>query len=649
MEKLKLHSPDITSENIEQIAELFPNCVTETQDTDGKLKRAIDFDLLRQELSGDLVEGPQERYRLDWPGKRDALVTANTPIEKTLRPCREESVDFETTQNLYVEGDNLEALKLLQETYLNKVKMIYIDPPYNTGNDFIYDDNYSMTRGEYEEESGEKDEEGNRNFDAQKWQQNSSMSGRFHSEWLSMMYPRLKLARSLLREDGIVFISIDDGEITNLRRICDEIFGPEQFLEEIIWKNKYNAGALTKGFSNVHEYILAYSKGPLQNIAAPLSEDQKKDYSKRDEKHSVRGGYLTQPLATASKDPRPNLVFPILHNGEEIWPDKQWIWSKDRVEKAYENNEVVINKKGEKISVRVKQYLRDEDGRERLTKPLSIFVGPFNQEGTKDISSLIGRGVFGFPKPVALSARLFSCVINDNEDKDGIYLDFFSGSATTAHAVMALNAEDGGKRRHIQVQLPEPCEEKSEAFKASYATIAEIGKERIRRAAAKIRADLQAKIDKTKQGTPEHQTLLDRLANLDTGFRVLKIDSSNMADVYYRPDEVSQEGLAIQVENIKSDRTPEDLLFQVLLDWGVDLTLGIKTETIADKTVYFVDGNALAACFDTGVDEDFVKELAKRAPLRAVFRDASFASDAVRINVEQIFHALSPHTELKTL
>jgi len=349
MEKLKLHSPDITSENIEQIAELFPNCVTETQDTDGKLKRAIDFDLLRQELSGDLVEGPQERYRLDWPGKRDALVTANTPIEKTLRPCREESVDFETTQNLYVEGDNLEALKLLQETYLNKVKMIYIDPPYNTGNDFIYDDNYSMTRGEYEEESGEKDEEGNRNFDAQKWQQNSSMSGRFHSEWLSMMYPRLKLARSLLREDGIVFISIDDGEITNLRRICDEIFGPEQFLEEIIWKNKYNAGALTKGFSNVHEYILAYSKGPLQNIAAPLSEDQKKDYSKRDEKHSVRGGYLTQPLATASKDPRPNLVFPILHNGEEIWPDKQWIWSKDRVEKAYENNEVVINKKGEKI------------------------------------------------------------------------------------------------------------------------------------------------------------------------------------------------------------------------------------------------------------------------------------------------------------
>jgi adenine-specific DNA-methyltransferase len=406
MTKLDLQTPDFVAANAARLAELFPHCVTETQLADGTLKRAIDFDLLRQELSRDLVEGPQERYRLDWPGKREALALANEPIRKTLRPAREESVDFDTTQNLYIEGDNLDALKLLQETYLGKVKMIYIDPPYNTGQDFIYDDNFSISGEEHDLLSGTRDEEGNAMFQEEKWKQNSSASGRFHSEWLSMMYPRLKLARNLLRDDGVIFISIDSGESVNLRKICDEVFGADGFLEELIWKNKYNAGALTKGFSNVHEYILAYSKGGVSNIAAPLSDEQKENYDKRDEKFSIRGGYLTQPLATISKDPRPNLVFPIIHEGAEIWPDKQWIWSRERVEEAYRNNELVIKKNEEKYSVRVKQYLRDEAGNERLTKPLSIFVGPFNQEGTKEISSLIGRAVFGFPKPSSLVSRL---------------------------------------------------------------------------------------------------------------------------------------------------------------------------------------------------------------------------------------------------
>ena len=507
MDKLDLQTPDFTSGNIARILEMFPNCRTERKDADGTVRPAIDFDLLSQELSHDLVEGPQERYRLDWPGKREALALGNAPIRKTLRPCKDESVDFDTTRNLYIEGDNLDALKLLQETYLGKVKMIYIDPPYNTGNDFIYDNNFSMSREEYEDLAGGRDEEGNAMFTEEKWKQNSSSNGRFHSEWLSMMYPRLKLARNLLREDGIIFISIDSGEIVNLRKVCDEVFGADGFLEELIWKNKYNAGALTKGFSNVHEYILAYSKGGVANIAAPLSDDQKDNYSKRDEKFSVRGGYLTQPLATISKDPRPNLVFPISHEGEEIWPNKQWIWSRERVEEAYRNNEIVIKKNDGKHSVRVKQYLRDESGNERLTKPLSIFLGPFNQEGTKEISALIGRAVFGFPKPSSLVSRLFSCVINDDEAKDGIFLDFFSGSGTTAHAVMQLNSEDGGNRRHIMVQLPEPCEEKSDAFKAGYTNIAEIGKERIRRAGKKIRTELEEKLAKELKGSEQHTSL----------------------------------------------------------------------------------------------------------------------------------------------
>lgn len=629
MEKLKLHTPDITAENIEKLATLFPNCVTETQDEKtGQLKRAIDFDQLRQELSDHIVEGPRERYHLDWPGKREALLAANAPIAKTLRPCREESVDFDTTKNLFIEGDNLDALKLLQETYLGRVKVIYIDPPYNTGQDFIYSDKYGQTSDSYFEQSFQMDEEGNRLV------ANLESNGRFHSAWLSMIYSRLKLASILLCDDGIIFISIDEGEVANLRKVADLIFGEDNFVEQIAWKNKYGSGALTKGFANVHEYILVYSKSALQNISAPLNDEQRGAYKLRDEKFENRGGYVTQPFATNSKDDRPNLQYPIYHEGNKILPEKQWIWSEDRFLAAYKNNEVVINETDGRFSVRIKQYLRDENGIERLGKPVSFIAGPFNQEGTKDIHRLFGKAVFDFPKPTSLIKYLLSFRINETQQGSDIILDFFAGSCATADAVMQLNAVDGGNRRFVMVQLPVACDEKSIAFKEGYKTIAEIGKERIRRAAAKI-----------KVGISE----ADEAGQLDLGFRVLKIDTSNMNDVYYAPDAVQQDQLAFHTDNIKPDRTPEDLLFQVLLDWGVDLALPIEQQNIAGKTVFFVDGNALAACFDIHITEDLVKELAQRKPLRAVFRDSSYDSDSTKINVAQIFKLLSPETEVKSL
>ncbi|HEY8961620.1 MAG TPA: site-specific DNA-methyltransferase [Luteolibacter sp.] len=657
MDKLDLHTPDFTTANIDRIAELFPNCITETKTPGGTVKRAIDFDLLRQELSHDLVEGPQERYRLDWPGKRAALALANEPIRKTLRPNREESVDFDTTKNLYIEGDNLDALKLLQETYLGKVKMIYIDPPYNTGNDFIYDDDFSMSRSEYESRSGEVDEEGNAMFDEEKWKQNSSSNGRFHSEWLSMMYPRLKLARNLLRDDGLIFISIDEGEHANLRAACNEVFGESNFVESITWKKRYGAGGGTKGFAKLHDYILVYSKTAIENIDAPLSEEQIAAYSLKDEKFPTRGGYVTQPLATSSKGERSNLMYAIEHEGVEILPKKgtRWLWSKEKLLSAYHNNEVVINKSASGYSVRFKQYLKNENGQIRRGKPLSILAGVWNQDGTDELTNIYGnKGIFDFPKPSRLLKFLFSFSVNDKDTRDDIILDFFSGSATTAHAVMQLNAEDGGNRRHIMVQLPEPCDEKSEAFKAGYKTIAEIGKERIRRAGKKILAEWQAKQAKENAAQGD---LFHPQSPPDIGFRVLKIDSSNMADVYYQPDELKQDDLLHHVDNLQKGRTPEDFLFQVLLDWGIDLALPVTEETIEGRRVFFV-GDApdipgaqpeIAACFDTGLDETFIKALAKRVPLRAVFRDAGYASDAVKINIEQIFKALSPRTELKTL
>ncbi len=626
MEKLKMHTPDLTQDHIARIRELFPNCVTEARDESGKLKLAVDFDQMKQELSDSIVEGPQERYHLNWPGKREALLTANAPIAKTLRPVREESVDFDTTKNLFIEGDNLEALKLLQETYLGKVKMIYIDPPYNTGNDFVYEDDFAENREDFFLKSNQKDEEGNRLV------ANQESNGRFHSDWLTMMSMRLRLSRNLLSDDGIIFISIDEVEASNLKLMADEIFGVQNFIEQVAWKNKYGSGALTKGFANVHEYILVYTKGNFSSVAAPLDEDQKSAYKLKDEKYEIRGGYITQPLATNSKDERVNLQYPIFHNGHEIRPEKQWIWSQERFQKAYDNNEVVINAKDGKFSVRIKQYLKDENGVERLGKPISLLNGPFNQDGTKEIHELFGRPVFGFPKPTKLIEYFISFVVNEDTSKDFVVLDFFSGSCSSAQAVMQLNAKDGGNRKFIMVQLPEVCEDKSEAFKAGYKTIAEISKERIRRAGKKV-AEGQC-----------HESW-----NKDIGFRVLKIDTSNMAEVYYTPDGVNQDDLLAAVDNIRPDRSPEDLLFQVLLDWGVDLTLPIAKKTVQGKTVFFVDGNALVACFDAGITEELVKELAAEKPLRVVLRDNGFASDSVKINAEQIFKQMSPGTDMKSI
>jgi adenine-specific DNA-methyltransferase len=473
------HSTDIVAGNLEQLKSLFPEAFAEGM---------VNFEVLKQ-LLGGAVDEREEKYGLNWHGKRRARQLALTPSTGTLRPAPDESVDWDTTQNLMIEGDNLEVLKLLQKSYVGKVKLIYIDPPYNTGKDFVYPDDFRDNIQNYLELTGQV--EGGRKISS-----NTEASGRFHTDWLNMMYPRLRLARTLLSADGLILISSDEGEADNLKRTCDEIFGEENFVERIVWKNKYNAGALTKGFSNIHEYILVYSKEPIASIAAPLRDEQRSDYKLRDEKFGTKGGYLTQPLATTSKDPRPNLVYPILHEGHEIWPEKQWIWSKERVEEAYRNNEIVINGNEGRFSVRVKQYLRDDLGIERLGKPLSIMNGPFNQEGTKDIASLFDEKVFAFPKPVSLLRYFTALVINDCDSKDGIILDFFAGSGTTAQAVIAQNSLDGGARRYVLVQMPEPLEEANQEQKVAAGfcdklgkprNIAELTKERLRRAAKKIK------------------------------------------------------------------------------------------------------------------------------------------------------------------
>ena len=617
-DKLDLKSPDLVNENFEKLVALFPNCVTEG--ADGK---AIDFDLLKQELSHAVVEGNKERYRLEWPGKREAIVTANLPTTKTLRPVREDSVDFDNTENLYIEGDNLEVLKLLQESYLGKIKMIYIDPPYNTGNDFVYSDKYrNSTDGELIA-SGQKDEL------SQRLVSNPESSGRYHSDWMSMMYPRLKLARNLLTKDGIIFVSIDENELNNLKLLCDEIFGQGNFIEQIAWKNKYGSGALTKGFANVHEYILVYSKNSINSIAAPLSEDQKATYKQKDDKFETRGGFITQPLATTSKDDRPNLRYPVYHNGAEIMPEKQWIWSEERFLKAYENDEIVINETNGKYSVRSKQYLRDENGKERLGKPISFLNGPFNQEGTKEIKVHFKTSVFDFPKPTSLIKYLLSFVINGNENTDYFVLDFFAGSSASADALLQLNEKNGGKRKFIQVQLPENTPDKSTARKEGYDKITEIGKERIRRAAKKIKEETNA--------------------DIDYGFRVYRLDSSNMQDVYYKPQDYDQNNLDLFADNVKSDRTADDLLAQVMLDWGLPLSLKIEQVDVSGKKVFKVAENSLYACFDSGIDEDFAQAIAKDEPLRIVFKDSGFKNDTAKTNVKQLLKQLSPDTEMKVI
>ncbi len=622
MDKLKMHSPNLTEANIAKLAELFPNCITEARDAKGEVKKAIDFDLLRQELSSSVVEGPQERYQLNWPGKREALLTGNAPIAKTLRPYSDESVDFDSTKNIFIEGDNLEALKLLQESYLNKVKLIYIDPPYNTGNDFVYEDDFSSDVKSYFEKSNQKDVAGGRLVI------NTEANGRFHSDWLSMMYPRLKLARNLLREDGVIFVNIDSNEAANLKGIMDEIFGGGNFVTQITWQKRVSPANDAKWFSSDHDSIFVYAKNKdlwrpqkLERTAEQLAYYKNPD---NDPKGPWNSATYT---CNKSRSERPNLYYPILNpnTGEEVFPKETAVWKygKDVTDKLSSEGRLYWGANGASSSPRVKLYLSDMDN----VVPRSVWSSEdagHTQAATTELKELFGgKNIFDSPKPVKLLNRVIEISCSGNDD---IVLDFFAGSGTTAHAVMSRSA--GGKPcRFILVQLPEALSG------SEFSSISEITKERLRRAGQKLNEAFAG----------------DASAKFDSGFRVLKIDTSNMKEVYYTPDAVSQDLLSDQVDNIRENRNSEDLLFQVLLDWGVDLALPISQQSIAGKTVFFVDGNALAACFDTGIDEGFVKQLAEHKPLRVVFRDAGFASDSVKINVEQLFKLLSPTTEIKTL
>jgi len=628
MDKLNMHTANKADENFARLATMFPNAVTETIDENGEVVRAIDKDVLMQEISTKVVDGNEERYQFTWPDKKKAILAANAPISSTLRPCRAESVDFDNTENLYIEGDNLDVLKLLQETYLGKVKMIYIDPPYNTGNDFVYNDDFAQTTDEYMDNSGQYDEQGNRLV------QNSESNGRFHTDWLNMIYPRLKLAKDLLTDDGVIFISIDDNEAENIRKCCDEIFGQDCLVENIVWKNKYGAGAKTVGFITAHEYILCYSKKPIVDITCEFEGEERDKYNKKDEKYDTRGPYRTQPLMTNSLGDRPNLMYSVFHNGVEIIPHKQWVWSKERMDRAIANNDVEFSlQKDGGYSIRSKSYLYDEDGSVRRGKPVSVLNGPFTQDGTKEMRDLFdGKTVFDFTKPSALIGYLTSLEVNNNTEKDFIVMDFFSGSATSAQGILQQNIKDGGHRKFIMVQLPEKTDEKSEAYKAGYKNICEIGKERIRRAGAKIKEENGL----TAQG-------------LDVGFRVLKLDSTNMKDVYYNPADFKATLFDKVTDNIKEDRTPEDLLFQVMLELGVLLSSKIEESTIGGKRVFNVADGFLIACFDDNVTDETVKAIAQQKPYYAVFRDSSMATDSVATNFDQIFAAYSPETVRKVL
>lgn len=633
-----MHTPDMTQNNIARIRELFPNCVTEAKDRNGNIVLAVDFDTLRQELSESIVEGERERYRLDWPGKKEAMLAANAPIAKTLRPYREESVDFDTTQNLFIEGDNLDALKLLQESYLGKVKMIYIDPPYNTGKDFIYEDDFAENTDEYLERSNQKNEDGH-------LVANTESNGRFHSDWLSMMYPRLKLAKNLLADDGVIFISIDDNEIENLNKICNEIFGEDNFICNFIWKRRQNVDSRSKnGASTDHEYALVYSKMGNGKIRGGNKDMNK--YSNPD--NDPRGNWMSADMTgLATKDQRPNLHYDLIHPETGVnygCPVTGWRYERKRMAELISNNEVIFPKN---INGRPRRKKFQSDLESEFTGKSSILTAAFNTQATRELRDIfLGEDLFDFPKPV----ELIKDFVQQGTDRYSLILDFFAGSSTTAHAVMQLNAEDGGNRRFIMVQLPEVCDEKSEAAKAGYKNIAEISKERIRRAGKKIKEELT---EKQNPSDNRQMSLLDAAkpaaSSLDTGFRVLKVDSSNMNDVFYNPDAVTQKTLMEDVSSIKYDRSDEDLLFQVLLDWGVDLSLPIRREKRQGKTVFFVDENALVACFDKNITEELVQELARLHPLRVVFRDDGFVSDAVKINVDQIFLQLSPGTLVKSL
>lgn len=624
MEKLKMQSHDVIGSNTQKIAQLFPNCVTERLGKDGKPELAIDFEKLQAELSNKIITDGEERYQFTWPDKRAAIRLANTPTTMTLRPCRKESVDFDNTQNLYIEGDNLDVLKVLRETYLGKVKMIYIDPPYNTGNDFLYNDDFAQGKDDFEQSSGLFDEEGNQTIDPM--QRNTESNGRFHTDWLNMIYPRLKVARDLLSDDGAIFISIDDYEEDNIKKIGNEIFGERNFVACVAWQRNYAPISLKKFFSESHEYCYIYAKdlNQFQMNLLPRSDKQNKDYKNPD--NDPRGvwkvGNLTVGPAVEKQ------VYEIVGpTGRKFLPPSGYCWrfTKEKFEEMRKDNRIWFGMDGNNSPV-PKLFLTEvQDGVTPMTL-WSFEEAGHNQIATRELRDIFGASIFTSPKPLKYLTRYLQIGLN----KDSLILDFFSGSATTAHAVMKLNAEDGGNRKFIMVQLPEKTEEKSEAYKAGYKNICEIGKERIRRAAKKIK---------------EETGLLTQ--NLDTGFRVLKLDTSNMEDVYYTPQEFELQSLFN--ENVKADRTNEDLLFQVMLDLGIELSAKIESKQIAGKSVHFVDDNYLMACFDRDVNESTITEIAKLQPIYFVMRDASAANDNVIDNFEQIFKHYSPDTNCRII
>ena len=617
-----MQSRDVVGGNVEKIAALFPLCVTERINKDGKPELAIDFYKLRAELSNDVLDDGEERYQFTWPDKRAASRLANEPVNLTLRPCREESVDFDTTENLYIEGDNLDVLKVLRETYLGRVKMIYIDPPYNTGNDFVYNDDFAQGKEDFEQGCGLFDAEGNQTIDPM--QRNTEANGRFHTDWLNMIYPRLKVARDLLTEDGVIFMSIDDSEVENLRKISDEVFGEKNFVANLIWKSKSGGANDSKYFAIDHEYILVYTKN-INNFNINIDKEASvtTSYNRKDEK----GEYSLDRLDKQSIRYSESLDYAIIgpdgteyrpKHKDPAHPNATWRWGRDTVAKNYdllvfENGNVYTKNYKKEGAIARSLLLEDRFGRTRT--------------GKTDCYALFERDLFSNPKPFKL-VRFLEIIASD---KDSIVLDFFSGSATTAHAVMKLNAEDGGSRKFIMVQLPEVTDEKSEARKAGYANICEIGKERIRRAGKKVKEEAGQAAD-----------------DLDTGFRVLKLDSSNMEDVFYTPDKFEPSLLDTLVDNIKADRSGEDLLFQVMLDLGIELSTKIERKEIAGKEVFSVDDDYLLACFDTDVNETTIEEMAKLLPTHLVIRDASAANDNVLDNFDQIIESYSNEKKITT-
>jgi len=660
-EKLKMETADMAAANIERIAGLFPSVITEIGDGNGSVRKGIDFDLLRQELSDDYVEGREERYDFTWVGKRQAIIEANRPIQKTLRPCIEESKDWENTENVYIEGDNLDALKLLQESYLNKVKMIYIDPPYNTGKDFIYNDNFVMDSDEYEEETCAVDEYGNRMF------KNNKERGRYHSDWCSMLYPRLKLARNLLRDDGVIFVSIDDNEVHNLRKMMDEIFGEDNFVGEFPRVTK-KAGKSTDKIAKNNDYILCYYKSHKGELYAYVHTDE--GFKHCDEYESVRGKYkLNQTLDYSSIQYSPSLDYEIEIEGKILRPgnvskeemeerkrrnpksDFCWRWSENLYQFGLKNGFIVLKQSKDGFRIYTKTYqnatISKSNGNylveiQERTKPATTLDFIDNQysndNSRKNIGTLFEDKIFEYSKPASLIKALSFLSTSSND----IILDFFAGSSTTAHAVMQLNAEDGGNRKFIMVQLPEACDENTEAYKAGFKNISEIGKERIRRAGEQIRKGTEEENRQTKLGEEPKPIP-------DIGFRVFKIDDTNMKDVYYSAAEYSQETIEGLIDNVKGDRTDLDLLYQVLINWGLPLDLKHEMEDIDGFTIHIVDTDALIACFEPNISESVMRKIAEKKPLRAVFRDGSFRDSPGKLNIEGIFKTIAPDTMLRVI